>query len=186
MKKWVIKRSPSGNLSVWEYIESEAEASQYWWVDQAIRKWGASKILPIAMNECGGYHHCKPDDEDVVQIIESETEPILSVYKQYKVNDPKIAHGWMAPDGTTFSCEWMGHMGLARKLCGQLHVTQKPSNHEDDDLLAAGWIKISEGKWYGDWDKINDTQVRKLESLDMKHLGGADDDFIQRALSRRK
>lgn len=169
MKKWVIKQPAKGGpLEIWEYIDSVEEAMKYWYVAQAIRKYGVEKIVPLAMNANGGYHHLPADSSEIVRIVNSEEPPNLSVYELYPVNSPKLYNGWMAPDGTTFACSSYGHIGCADKLCKEFHVPEIGTIHGDEALLEHGWIKIMHGEWYGRWGKISDRQVLSLEKLGVK------------------
>lgn len=169
MRKWAIKRSPySGTLEVWEYIDTVEEAKKYPYVAKAIREHGADKVVPLAMNRMGGYHHLPRDDKSIVRIVESEEEPSLSVYEQYPVNPESLSNGWLSPDGTIFECGSFGHIGCAMALCEEYEVPQAGTIHGDEALLEHGWIKIFNGQWYGRWKKINDRQIEVLESKGIK------------------
>lgn len=171
MKKWVIKQPwKNAPLEVWEYIDTVEEAMKYWYVAQAIQKHGAEKIVPLAMNENGGYHPLPADSKEIVQIVTSEEPPNLSVYELYPVNSSELYNGWMAPDGVTFECGMYGHIGCADKLCREFHVPEIGTAHGDEALLEHGWIKIAKGEWYGCWRKINDNQVCTLEKLHINPL----------------
>lgn len=173
MKKWVIKRSEwGGTLEVWEYIDSEEEAKKYWYIAHAIKKYGIEKVIPLAMNDNGGYHHLPSDSPEIVRIIESEKPPELSVYMQYPVNAKEICNGWMAPDGTTFSCNSFGHIECAVKLFKEFGVPDAGSRCADESLLKSGWIKIYCGRWCGySWKNMTDSQALKLESLKIGREG---------------
>lgn len=106
MKKWVIKRSwPNENkLEVWEFIDTEEEARKYWYISQAMNKYGVEEMLPIAMNDLGGYHSLHNIMDRIVKIVESDEKPKLSVDEAYGVNEEMFRCGWIAPNGTTYSC----------------------------------------------------------------------------------
>lgn len=166
MKKWVIKLThKDAPLEIWEYIDSVEEAMEYPWVAQSIRKHGANKVVPLAMNNVGGFHHLPADSPEIVQIIESDERPKLSAYRQYQVNDKEIKDGWMHPNGTTFTCGAFGHISCASNLCEEFNVPNSGTIHDDEALLEHGWIKIFNGSWYGRWGKINDTQIKVLDEL---------------------
>lgn len=172
MKKWVIKQPAKGApLEIWEYIDTIEEAMEYWYIAQAIRKYGADKIVPLAMNDYGGYHPLPADSKEIVQIVTSEEPPNLSVYELYPANSPNFYNGWMSPDGITFECGMYGHIGCAVKLCKEFHVPEIGTIHGDEALLEQGWIKVMHGNWYGNWRKINDNQVQILEGLGIKPWG---------------
>lgn len=171
MKKWVIKQPREGApIEVWEYIDTVDEAMEYWYVAQAIEKHGADKVVPLAMNSLGGYHHLPAESPEIVEIIQSEEPPNLSVYRMYPVNPRKICNGWMSPEGTTFSCSSYGHIECAIDLCKEFNVPEAGTIHGDEALLEHGWIKITGGRWYGRWNKINDHQIEVVEALNLIHL----------------
>lgn len=171
MKKWVIKQPTKGApLEIWEYIDTIKEAMEYWYIAQAIRKYGADKIVPLAMNDYGGYHPLPADSKEIVQIVTSEKRPDISVFQQYPTNTEQIYNGWMSPSGTTFECGIYGHIGCADKLCREFHVPEIGTVHGDEALLEQGWIKISNRKWFGRWGQINDYQLRTLEKLHINPL----------------
>ena len=163
MKKWILIQPCKGApIQVWEFIDDIREAMKYWYVRQAIEKYGADKVMPIAMNDVGGYHPHKPDEKDVVAVIESVEKPNISVFRQYPINDERFVTGWLSPDCTTFSCGYMGHIGLAMKIVEELF--NEPQNVTADDfLLEHGWVKVMNEKWLGCLDQMNDSQVEFLE-----------------------
>lgn len=166
MKKWVIKQPrKDAPLEIWEYIDTVEEAMEYPWVAQAIRKYGANKVVPLAMNKFGGYHSLPADSPEVVEIIISEEPPKISVYKLYPVNAQSIHNGWMNQNGTTFSCGAYGHIRCAEKLVEEFNISEIGTIHADDALLEHGWIKIANRRWYGRWGKINDKQIQVLDEL---------------------
>lgn len=82
LKKYMIIKSPyDGTKAVWEYIDDLDEAMSYWYVAQAIEKYGVESMMPIVMNKLGGYHTHRPDEPDVVAIIESVDWPDLKVWE---------------------------------------------------------------------------------------------------------
>lgn len=167
MKKWVIKKSPYNDqqLEVWEYIDTVEEAVKYWYVAKAIRKYGVETVVPLAMNDCGGYHHLPADSEEIVQIVVSDEKPNLSVFQQYSVNSKNLINGWVSPTCVSFSCGAFGHIRCAAQLVKEFKVPETRTAHGDEALLEHGWIKVMNGKWYGRWSKINDNQVRLLDTL---------------------
>lgn len=166
MTKWVIKRPWEGApLEVWEYIDSVEEAKEYPYIERAIRKFGVDKVVPLAMNSVGGYHHLPRDDKEIVAIIESDEPPRLSLFETYPANVPNIRNGWMAPDGTTFSCGYMGHIGCAQSIRKEFGLSDVRGNGQPDEiLLDNGWIKIMQGTWYGRWRKVTDVQMVALQN----------------------
>lgn len=173
MRKWVIKQPwKDAPLQVWEYIDSVEEAQKYWYVSQAIDKYGVDEIVPLAMNSLGGYHPLKPDSPEIVAIIESENEPTLSLIQKYPIAKGKVANGWMSPDCVIYTCDSYGHIGLAERICeefydGPFYRTEKGNliNAPDEKLYDKGWIKITAWRWLGWLWKINDAQVERCEEL---------------------
>jgi len=163
--KWMLFRSSEDEpVHVWEYIDDVNEAKKYWYVADAIRKYGVESVMPIVMNANGGYHTHRPDAEDVVAIIESVNEPSLSLFEKYPVNCKGFRTGWVSPDCTTFQCDYMGHIGLAMKIAEEMlglpnHVTA------DDLLLDAGWIKVADKQWMGHHGKYNNKQIEFLSKM---------------------
>ena len=165
----LIKPYENAPIQIWEYIDNVNEAKQYWYVAQAIQKYGADKIMPIVMNDFGGYHTHHPNESDVVAIIESKDKPNISVFKQYAINSENFHTGWLSPDCTSFSCSYMGHISLATKIVNEI-IKDYESVIPDDVLLEKGWIKVANGKWLGRWRKINDKQIAFLEKKGFKRL----------------
>ena len=167
MPKWVIKRRWEGApLEVREYIDSVEEAKEYPYIERVIKKYGVDKVVPLAMNDVGGYHHLPRDDKEIVAIIESDEKPVLSPFKVYPINNPVIRDGWLAPDGTTFTCGYMGHIGCARELRKAFALSDRRGTGQPDEiLLDNGWIKIMQGTWFGHWKKVTDKQMQTLERV---------------------
>lgn len=142
---------------------------KYWYVARAIRKYGVEKVMPIVMNDMGGYHTHRPDAPDVLSIIESEEKPKISVFRQYTVNDEHFNTGWLSPECTSFSCHYMGHIRLAMDICRDIYGMPE-TDIADDILLGKGWVKVQCGKWFADWYKINDKQAAYLEKKGFKRI----------------
>lgn len=180
MTKWVIKKGDTGNLEVWQYIDTIEEASKYWYVTDAIEKYGVDDVLPIAMNSRGGYHSLKWDIENnnIVQIVESETKPILDLASAWTINAKNFKCGWVSPDCTTYSCSYMEHISLAHHIC-QVIYQKHDWSLSDDFLFNQGWIKVYNDGWTGDFEKINDNQIRLMENMGIKHHVYKDYDYNQ-------
>ena len=179
MTKWVIKRpAPNCPLEVWEYITDVEEAKEYWYIAQAIDKYGIDTVVPLAMNRLGGYHHLPYDDPEIVCVVESEKKPKLKLFEKYLVNRPDFKYGWLSPDCTSYSCSYMGHINLANDICCELYNKDATGMVAlyDEFLLDNGWIKVGRSGWYGRWEKISDQQVEFLESKNIKCL--IDDEYI--------
>lgn len=178
--KWVIKRGDSDKLEVWRYIDTIEEASKYWYVKDAMEKYGVEDVLPIAMNSRGGYHSLKWDIENnnIVQIIESEEKPILDLASVWFVNSKNFKCGWVSPDCMTYSCDWMEHISLANHIC-QVIYHRYDSSLSDEFLFNHGWIKVYSEGWTGDWEKINDNQIRLMENMKIKYHISPDMDYNQ-------
>ena len=153
-KKYCIYRKPCGDIEAWEYIDNLEEAMGYWYVADAIQRYGVEKTMPICMNKMGGYHtFYKPD---CIAIIESDTWPSLSShYDLFKgiINSSKFNYGWIDHLGNTYSCQYMGHASLASELVTMNYkveytnsvMVENGINAPDDFLLKKGWIKVISG-----------------------------------------
>lgn len=178
MKKWVIKQPCEGApLQIWEYIDTYEEASKYWYVNKAMRDYGVDEVLPIAMNDLGGYHSLKYCQKEIVEIIESETKPKIDLIRVYPIAKDRVAHGWMSPECVIYTCDYYGHVGCAKKICeefydGPFYRNESGNliNAPDEKLLNNGWIKILSWKWLGLLWKVNDKQIKRLEELDIKEF----------------
>lgn len=165
MKQWVIKRSPCdpNRLEVWEYITDLDEAMSYWYVRQAIEEYGVDDMMPIAMNDLGGYHTLKPDDPSVVKIVLSEEKPKLDLKDVYPINELDFKCGWLSPECDTYGCGYMEHWNCADAIMQYL-FNKNSDVLADDKLLDLGWVKIESSKrWLGYLHKMNDKQMRFIE-----------------------
>jgi hypothetical protein len=145
------------DIEVWEYIDDLEEACSYWYVKQAIDKYGVESMMPIVMNKCGGYHtFYKPD---CVAIIESDTWPNFATHRDLftiRINNPNFDYGWIDLEGNTFSCKYMEHASFAKDLVAAFYPVQytrwKQEQEKewldapDDFLLDIGWIKVLKGE----------------------------------------
>lgn len=171
MKKWVIKRSwpNTERLEVWEYIDTEEEARKYWYVDQYLDKYGVENELPIAMNDLGGFHSLHNIMDRIVKIVVSDEKPKLGLNEGYPVNEKGFCCGWIAPDGTTYSCDTFDHYNLAQTLClrdyrGDTRYTIRGKFYDDPDgkLINDGWVKVTYADYYADYWKMTDAQAKIL------------------------
>ena len=179
MTKYVIYKKSYGTVEAWEYVDSIEEASEYWYIKDAIRKYGAKEVLPVAINKMGGYHTV--NEEEVIAIIESDTWPSLSSHYalfQGIVNNPKFDYGWIDLLGNTYSCNYMGHASLASDLVTMNYkveytkskLVEEGINAPDDFLLNKGWIKVLSGNpahIYFD-AKVSDLALKKLLEIESK------------------
>ena len=171
-KKYCIYRKPWGDIEAWEYIDDLDEAMEYWYIADAIRKYGVEKTMPICMNKNGGYHtFYKPE---CIAIIESDTcHSLTSHYDLFKgiINNEKFNYVWIDHLGNTYLCGYMEHARLASQLVTmnyKVEYTQYAAssniNAPDDFLLNKGWIKVLRGDpsyIYYD-DKTTNEAVKKL------------------------
>ena len=171
--KYCIYKKPWDDIEAWEYIDDVEEACQYWYVRDMIKKYGAEKVLPIAMNKVGGYHPVFKDE--VIAIIESDTWPSISThFELFKdlVNSEQFNYGWIDPLGNTYSCRYMGHASLAQDLVALFYSEEYSEsksvlagiNAPDDFLLDKGWIKVlsrNPAQIYYD-DKVSKEALNKL------------------------
>ena len=170
MKKWVIKRSwpDTEKLEVWEFIDTEEEARKYWYVSQYLDKYGVENEMPLAMNDLGGFHSLHNIMDRIVRIVESDEKPKLSVDEAYGVNEENFKCGWIAPNGTTYSCCSYEHYNLANTLCyrdygnTEYYFEHELFNDPDGKLLYNGWVKVTYADYYADYDKMTDAQAEVL------------------------
>lgn len=176
LKKYMIIQSPyDGSKAVWEYIDDVKEARKYWYVSQAIDKYGVDDVMPIVMNPYGGYHTHKPDAPDVAGFIEAVDFPSLKVWEAYPMNSTSFKTGWIRPNGDTFSCQVFEHLDLSISLCEQ-YYDEYPKALADDFLMKHGWFKCSNKKYSGYRAYMTDIQAKYFlehgfkNSLDMEDL----------------
>lgn len=164
MRKWVIKQQwPDAPLEVWEYLTALEEVKDYWYIVQAIQKYGEDYVLPVAMNDRGGYHPLPRDSKEIVAIIESDQRPKLRLFQMYSVNNANFRYGWLSPDCTSYSCSYMCHMDCANDIVDELYRGKTMvDSHADDFLLKNGWIKVTNSGWFGWPNKISLEQINFL------------------------
>lgn len=179
MKKWaIIQPSVGAPLEIWRYIDMEKEARTYWYISQAIDKYGLNNVIPLTMNAYGGYSSIDKSSNTIVRIIESDTKPVLSLSEMYPVNAEQLQDAWMSPDGTTYSCNSYGHCELAERIVKEFNIGKVEHNKSffnapDDKLLFLGWIKIVGGKWLGYYNRITDRQISILEAKNIQCRTGS-------------
>lgn len=181
LKKYMIIESPyNGSKAVWEYIDDLDEAMSYWYVRQAIEKYGVESMMPIVMNKLGGYHTHKPDAPDVVDIIESYDWPDLNAWELYPRNRKDFKTGWISPTGDTYSCDVFDHVDCAMKLARQLYG-EHTATLADDFLLRIGWFKCSNRKYTGWVRKMSEVQAKYF--YDNCFTGEIDCEDLERVIS---
>ena len=160
LKKYMIIQSPyNGSKAVWEYIDDVKEARKYWYVAQAIDKYGVESTMPIVMNPLGGYHTHKPDAPDVAGFIEAVDWPSLKVWEYYPKDRPDFKTGWISPAGVTFTCDVFDHMDCAIALCEQ-YYGENLKALADEYLLKHGWFRCSNKKYTGSTRLMTDIQAK--------------------------
>ena len=170
-RKWAYKKTAWGNVELWEYIDDIDKARSYFYIREAIDKYGAEKVMPVLMNDVGGYHSAPM--EEIIAIVESETKPTLTEQNKYKkiIDNPEFECGWIAPNCTTYSCGYMEHAGMAENICKMFGYAIKKNGiyAPDDTLLELGWVKIlNDGHHICLWDKVNDEQAKMIDRLQGK------------------
>lgn len=173
MRKWAFIQKDNGSVECWRYIDSLVDVRPYWYIMDAIHKYGYDDVMPIMMNRVGGYHSARGDN--IITIIEAETEPSLDQKDQYmKIrNNPNFDCGWIGPDGTTYFCNEYGHLDLAEELCNLFFENSSTMdcriNAPDEFLVNHGFIKIYEGKrHYCLWQQVSKEAAKVLEELEKK------------------
>jgi hypothetical protein len=178
--KYCIYKKPWGDIEAWEYINDLKEAVSYWYVRDAMDKYGVNDVMPICMNKMGGYHtFYKPE---CIAIIESDTWPSLSShYDLFKsiINNKKFNYGWIDTLGNTYMCQYMGHASLASELVTMNYkveytksaLVEQGIDAPDDFLLKKGWIKVFSGNpahVYFD-EYTTDAALKKLLEVESKN-----------------
>jgi hypothetical protein len=178
--KYCIYKKPWGAIEAWEYIDNLKEAVSYWYVRDAMDKYGVNDVMPICMNKMGGYHtFYKPE---CIAIIESDTWPSLSShYDLFKgiINNEKFNYGWIDTLGNTYMCQYMGHASLASELVTMNYkveytksaLVEQGIDAPDDFLLKKGWIKVFSGNpahVYFD-EYTTDAALKKLLEVESKN-----------------
>ena len=178
MKKYMLIECPySHSISVWEYIDDVREACKYWYVKQAIQKYGVEGAMPIVMNRMGGYHTHKPDAPDVVRIVESETWPTFKVWDIFPVNSQHFRTGWISPDGTTYLCGYENHLDCADMLMRAYYEeSSKKRVRSDEFLLEHGWCKCTDKRYF--------VYPKQLTAAVSKYL--LDNNFLQHPTMKTK
>lgn len=181
MKKYCIYEKPNDDVEVWEYIDDLEEAMSYWYIADAIRKYGVNEVMPVVMNKCGGYHTCyKPY---VKCIIEADEFPTIATHKELfskSVNSPNFICGWIDTNGNTYNCQYMQHSSLASDLVLLMYKQEytkwkiREENHlldaPDDFLLEKGWIKVFNSPPYHCvfYEKASDKGLKKLDEIEKR------------------
>lgn len=174
--KYMLIRGYDGSTQVWEYIEDVEEARTYWYVADAIDKYGVESMMPIVMNKLGGYHTHKPDADDVIGIIESEDWPTLKVWESYPMNATDFKTGWISPDGNTFKCSVYEHLDCSEAIAAQFYG-EHTKTISDSFLLKCGWFKCSNKKYSGYHHRMSDAQAQYFldhnfrSELDVSEVG---------------
>ena len=178
-KKYCIYKKPWGDIEAWEYIDDIKEAVKYWYVCDAIDKYGVNDVMHICMNKCGGYHSFY--DKECIAIIESDTWPALSShYDLFKgiINSKNFNYGWIDPLGNTYMCQYMEHASLAHELVtmnykieySKSKLVEDKVNAPDEFLLQKGWIKVFSGDpshvFYDRY--VTDVALKKLLEVECK------------------
>lgn len=169
-RKWAFKQA-FNNIELWEYIDDIDIACSYWYIAEAIDKYGAEDVMPILMNDVGGYHTAQMNQ--IIAIIESEEKPSLPARNKYMkiIDSPNFRCGWISPTCHTYSCSYMGHASLAEDICKMFGYPIKKDGiyAPDDTLLNLGYVKIlHDGHHICYWDKINDKQAEMIDRLESK------------------
>ena len=166
LKKYMIIQRPyNSSKEVWEYIDDLDEALSYGYVRKAIDQYVVDSMMPIVMNKLGGYHTHRPDEPDVVDIIESYDWPDLKVWEVYPRNRKDFKTGWISPTGDTDSCDVFDHVDCAMKIASQLYG-EHVRNLADDFLLKTGWFKATNKKYTGFRSKMSDPQGKLFMERD--------------------
>jgi hypothetical protein len=63
-----------------------------------------------------------------------------------------IRHGWLTPEGVMYDVGYEGHEEFAENRGGS-----------QDRLYVRGWVKLSDGNWYGDAWREDDIKVTQRQ-----------------------
>ena len=120
------------------------------------------------INSCGGYHSIDPNSPEIVKIIESETKPCLPIETVYPVNSNNFHCGYIAPDGTTYSCGYMEHLHLADRLYKELTGEEPECYQDTEDWLEdeKGYMRIDGRGQYNFYYKRHMTDAQAQVCLD--------------------
>ena len=103
------------------------ENNYFWKIDTTIKP--EVGVNYTVTNFRGGYHYHTLTDADEVREFDTWPQAILA--SQEFRQDTVI--GWLSPDGHHFACEFAEHSWFAYDILGV----------DEDDLEAAGWVKIT-------------------------------------------
>lgn len=175
MHTWAVVRDSSDEIGIWKYCTTKKDIAPYFYIKDAINKYGWDDIMPCIVNCRGGYTSAK--GMEILDIITCEATPTLEDLQRYIKNEPKFNCGWISPNGDTYSCHHYGHTSLAQDICDFIYqetyrnyrLQPNSINAPDDFLLNIGWIKIdSSHNHYGIWTNDNEGAAKKLDELQQK------------------
>lgn len=158
--KWAIVKDGEKKI-VRRYIDNieEIKNSRYWYIEEAIQKYGEKEVLPVGINSKGGY--CTLSKNEIIEIIDQEYPPKLSLGEMYTINSKNFRYGWLSPDCIRYGCDYGEHYQLAIKICEEF-FPDEIIVHEDDFLEQKGWIKVDGCTWVGNFSKISNKQAEFL------------------------
>lgn len=105
--------------------------------------------LPVILDGRGGYYHFTGKDYGFDRIIETDSEPPLTIEEMFFKNSPNFKLGWMSPDGDTYSCSYTNHTRCAIFLAARYFPKAR---FPESALDRAGWLKIIDS-----WDGTEET-----------------------------
>ncbi|MCH5192943.1 MAG: hypothetical protein J1F11_03210 [Oscillospiraceae bacterium] len=154
MKKFAIYRSETG-FYYEEYIENMEQLA-----GTRFEKIVTEDMLPIIINENGGFHRFSEKDYGFVRFMESDKECPLKIEEMYLKNDLNFKLGWISPEGDTYSCSYTNHLKaaghLAEKFCPGAKLPERA-------LGKAGWLKVIDS-----WDGVGRTHSQFVYSISGK------------------
>lgn len=165
MKKYVVMKDFKGSMYVSELIESLEDAKDNIHILEVINN-SDHNVLPMRVNEFGGWCIFNPRDRSFVRIIEAEEWPVLTLEEVFPVNHKYFDCGWIAPDGLSYFCDECQHIECAEKICNKYYdgpyidCVDKRVHAPDNKLLNLGWIKVfSNGTFFANPDKVQKNTI---------------------------
>ena len=130
--KYAIYKSKCGGVYYFEYYDNPEEIKKYPYINNA--------YLPIKINAVGGYTSFDLEYEKKQGFIEFRDEK-PDFEEMFPKNAENFKYGFIATDGTTYSCDYQGHYELA--LAIYKHFRYDTYNYERT-LEEKGFIRVSD------------------------------------------
>lgn len=154
MKKFAIYKGETGYYYQ-DYIETTEQLA-----GTSFEAIITEDMLPVILDNSGGFHRFSEDDYGFVKIVETDQECPLSIEEMYFKNHESFKLGWIAPNGDTYSCSYTNHMKaaghLAKRFCPGARLPERA-------LGKAGWLKVIDS-----WDGVGRQHTQFVYSVSGK------------------